>query len=181
MKKKTSLLKQLFLLALRRWGRFARNNVTSASRWQKFDQEKRKIEQIWMWKACVAGAKRGGKGRERKARKKGKGREPLPSLPNPPVFSLSPYPLPLPTPATQARYRTPDCQIYYVNIDFLSLRRRRSSARNVPSGEERVRKLLRHCGGRTRQVIWELIFVQGRASTVWSIGVVELIECVDWV
>ena len=108
-----------------------------------------------------------------------KGREPLPSFPNPPTFSLPPYPLPLPTPPTQATCRTPDCRIYYVNIHFLSLRRRRSSARNVPSGEERVRKLLRHCGGKTRQVIWELIFVQEElcgGSESWSWSSVK-IEC----
>ena len=85
MKKKTSLLKQLFLLALRRWGRFARNNVTSASRRQKFDQEKRKIEQIWMWKACVAGAKRGEGRGEREKRERGE-KEGSP-------YRLSPIPL----------------------------------------------------------------------------------------
>ena len=39
-------------------------------------------------------------GRRKKGR--GRGRE-KPSLPNPPLFSLTPYPLPLSTPATQAR------------------------------------------------------------------------------
>ena len=53
--------------------------------------------------ACVAGAKRGGRGGGRKARKRGKGREgPFPSLPYPLPFSLFPYRLPLSTPATQA-------------------------------------------------------------------------------
>ena len=40
--------------------------------------------------ACVAGAKRGGGEWGRKARK-GKGKGALPSLPNPPPFSLPPY------------------------------------------------------------------------------------------
>ena len=53
--------------------------------------------------AYVAGAKRGGRGGGRKARKRGKGREPLPLSPLPPPFSLFPYPLRLSTPATQAR------------------------------------------------------------------------------
>ena len=52
--------------------------------------------------ASVAGAKRGGRGGGRKARRRGKGREPFPSLPYPPFFSLFPYHLPLSTPATQA-------------------------------------------------------------------------------
>ena len=44
--------------------------------------------------ACVAGAKRGGRGGRRKARKRGKGRErhPFPSLPYPPPFFPIPYP-----------------------------------------------------------------------------------------
>ena len=149
--------------------------ITSATRRQKFNQEKRKIEQIWMWNNPLGRRKKGrGKGEREKRERGEKGRGPLPSFPNPPLFSLPPFlpiPLPLPTPVSRATCRTPDCRIYYVKIHFLSLRRRRSSARNVPSGEERVRKLLRHCGGKTRQVIWELIFVQeelcGRSES-WS-------------
>ena len=110
--------------------------ITSATRRQKFNQEKR----------TMRGRRKKGRGKreegERKRERGKKGRELLQSLSNPPLFSLPPYPLPLPTPATQARCRTPDCRIYYVNIDFLSLRRRRSSARNVPSGEEACEKVI---------------------------------------
>ena len=102
----------------------------------------------------MAGVKRGeGRGREKSAKEGKREGGPYRLSPIPLFFPFLPIPLPLPTPPTQATCRTPDCRIYYVNIDFLSLRRRRSSARNVPSGEERVRKLLRHCGGKTRQVI----------------------------
>ena len=50
-----------------------------------------KLHAIHFLVACVAGAKRGGRGGGRKARKRGKGREPL-------------SPLPLSTPATQATF-----------------------------------------------------------------------------
>ena len=147
--------------------------ITSATRRQKFDQGKRKIEQIWMWNNPPGRRKKGrGKGEREKRERGEKGREPLPSFPNPPLFSLPPYPLPLPTPPTQATCRTPDCRIYYVNIDFLSLRRRRSSARNVPSGEERVRKLLRHCGENWSFYRRNCVVDQSRgADRVWRLSV----------
>ena len=67
--------------------------ITSATRRQKFNQEKRKIEQIWIWNNPPGRRKKGrGKGEREKRERGEKGREPLPSFPNPPLFSLPPYP-----------------------------------------------------------------------------------------
>ena len=65
--------------------------------------------------ACVAGAKRGGRGWGRKARKRGKGREPLPLSPLPPSlfpFSLFPTPFDPPPPP----HKTNKCVI--IVFDF---------------------------------------------------------------
>ena len=72
-----------------------------------------------MWNSLRSRRKKGrGKGKREKRERGEKGREPLPSFPNPPLFSLPPYPLPLPTPPTQVTCRTPDCRIYYVTLIF---------------------------------------------------------------
>ena len=76
--------------------------------------------------ACVAGAKRGGKGGARKA--------PLSPLPPSPFpffpFSLFPYPLPVSTPATQARISTKSCRKIWSGKLILAARRWKSKQKN---------------------------------------------------
>ena len=148
--------------------------ITSATRRQKFDQGNVKL----MWNSLRSRRKKGrGKGKREKRERGEKGREPLPSFPNPPLFSLPPYP-PTSSDACFAGYmynpRLPDilCEDWFSVLEAQTFVRAKRPQRR------------RACEKIIASLWWENSSGDLRTDlctggTVWSIRVVELIECED--